>query len=123
MGPDMLARGEQMGFSQFAGVAGLLGSVMPMFHLGRLDEIPRLFKANSLLERPYLRAFIGQRPEAADILERWVVARPGIGSTDDEVPAHWDMLLLQAALRTEHHPAVELSDDKHVCFNRDNLNL
>jgi hypothetical protein len=32
-------------------------------------------------------------------------------------------LIAQAALRTEHHPAVELSDDKHVCFNRDNLNL
>jgi tetratricopeptide (TPR) repeat protein len=108
MGPDMLARGEQLGFSQYANVAGLLGSAMAMFHLGRLDEIPRLFKANPLLERPFMRAFTGQRVEAADILEKWVVARPGIGSTDDEVQAFPDVLLLQAALRIEHRPAVEL---------------
>jgi len=44
----------------------------------------------------------GQHAEASEILERWVVARPGIGSTDDEVPAYADMLLLQAALRIEY---------------------
>jgi tetratricopeptide (TPR) repeat protein len=108
MGPDILARGEQMSFSQFAGVGGLLGSVMAIFHLGRLDEVPHLFKANPLLDRPYVRAFIGQNTEAADILDRWVVARPGIGSTDDEVQSFADMLLLQAALRIEHRAAVEL---------------
>jgi len=81
---------------------------MAMLHLGRLDEVPHLYKAIPLLERPHMRAFFGQHAEAADILDRWVVARPGIGSTDDEVQSFADMLLLQAALRIEHRAAVEL---------------
>lgn len=108
MGPAMLARGEQMGFAQFAAVNGFLSSVMSMFHLGRLDEIPRLFKANPGVERGSVRAFIGQHGEATDILEKWVVAQPGVGSADDEVQTTGDMLLLQAALRIEHRAAVEL---------------
>jgi tetratricopeptide (TPR) repeat protein len=46
--------------------------------------------------------------EAAKTLDRWVMARPGIGSADDETPAWLDMLLLDTAVRFRHRPAAEL---------------
>lgn len=62
----------------------------------------------SYLEREFLRANISPDAEVLKILEQWVIERPGIGSTDDETPAYFDMLLLQAALRIGHRPALEL---------------
>jgi tetratricopeptide (TPR) repeat protein len=107
-GQDILTQGEQLGLSKYANVAGFMFSSMALVHLGRLDDIPRLFKACPLLASPQNRAFLGQDEEAERILEQWVVARQGIGSTNDETPAYVDMLLLQAALRVKQRPAVEL---------------
>lgn len=108
IGQSMLRRSEQLGIAQNTNRASLFGSFMPLLHLGRLDEIPRLFKASPFLDRPHVRANIGQDAEVVKIMEQWVVERPGIDSADDETPVYIDMLLLQAAVRIGYSPAAEL---------------
>jgi tetratricopeptide (TPR) repeat protein len=104
----MLRRAEQLGPAHYADRSGLFGSFMPLLHLGRIDEIPRLFKTSPLLDRPHVRANIGQDAEVVKIMEQWVVARPGIDSADDETPTYIDILLIQAAVRVGHRAAAEL---------------
>jgi tetratricopeptide (TPR) repeat protein len=53
-------------------------------------------------------AHLGRYADAAAILERIVVARPGIGSTEDETMAWVDIISLEAAVLAGHRPAVEL---------------
>jgi tetratricopeptide (TPR) repeat protein len=105
---DILTRGEQLGLAQFAILASYVLSFMPLLYLGRLNEMIQLFNMSPLSATPFLRANIGDQAEAAAILQESVVARPGIGSADDETPMYTDMILLHAALRVGHRPAVEL---------------
>jgi tetratricopeptide (TPR) repeat protein len=104
IGQNILTRGEQLGPAQFAAVLFSWSTYMAMLHLGRLDEIPQLLRLTS----PFFQTIIGQDEEGVKGLEQWVVARPGIGSADDETPAYTDILLLQTALRVGHCTAAEL---------------
>jgi serine/threonine protein kinase/tetratricopeptide (TPR) repeat protein/ribosomal protein L40E len=104
----MTAQGEQQGLGQFIGNMGLLAAFTPLLHLGRLDEIPQLYKNSTYMAIPYFRILIGRDADVASILEQWVVDRPGIGSADDETPAFLEAIFLEAALRTRHRRAAEL---------------
>jgi tetratricopeptide (TPR) repeat protein len=104
---NLRSRGEQLGPAEFANLVGVIASFTPLNHLGRLGQISQLFSA-PLLKAPFIRAIIDQAGEGSKILEEWVVARPGIGSDDDETAAMIDMLFLQSALRLEHLQATEL---------------
>ena len=53
-------------------------------------------------------AHLGRKDEASEILEQWVVRRPGIGTAEDETPTFVDSLFLEAAVLTGHRPAAEL---------------
>lgn len=53
-------------------------------------------------------AHLGQHAEVSEILERVVVARRGIGSTEDEVPESFDIMLLEAAELVGHREAAGL---------------
>jgi len=53
-------------------------------------------------------AHLGRDAEAAEMLGRQVLARPGIGSAEDEVPACFDIVLLEAAVLVGHREAAEL---------------
>jgi tetratricopeptide (TPR) repeat protein len=53
-------------------------------------------------------AHIGRYSEVAEMLERLVVARPGIGSTEDETGEWADIMYLEAAVLAGHRRAVEL---------------
>ena len=56
----------------------------------------------------YCLAHLGRYAEVAEMLERQVVARPGIGSVKDETIASFDIAALQAAVLAGHRPAAEL---------------
>jgi len=105
---NIRARGEQLGLTQFAGQICMARSFMPFLYMGRIDAIVQQFASGQIAEFPIIRANIGSDEEAAEILDQWVVARPGIGSIDDETPYFFDVPLLQAALRIAHRRAVEL---------------
>jgi tetratricopeptide (TPR) repeat protein len=105
---NIQARGEQLGLVQYGNQVSIFCIFGPLLYMGRLNEIIQNFGSGQLAASPIIRAIIGQEEEAAEILDQWVVARPGIGSTDDETPYYMDGLLLQTALRIGHHRAVEL---------------
>jgi tetratricopeptide (TPR) repeat protein len=105
---SVLARGDQLGLAQYALAVGSFSSFQPLQYLGRLDEMPQLFGNSPYLSLPFFRALSGEDAEVAKILEQWVVARPGIGSTDDESSAAMDMPFLQAAVRIGHCQAADL---------------
>ena len=108
IGRRMVEHGEQLGPSQMARTLGYNVSFMALRHLGRLEEIPQLFPTSPQLSIPIDLANWCPIPEAIKILDQFVVARPGIGTTEDEVYAFVDMLLFQAALRVGHRRAAEL---------------
>jgi tetratricopeptide (TPR) repeat protein len=53
-------------------------------------------------------AHLGRYAEVKEMLEQMVVARPGIGSTEDETILWLDIALLEAAVLAEHRQAAEL---------------
>jgi tetratricopeptide (TPR) repeat protein len=56
----------------------------------------------------YCLAQLGRHAEVAEMLEQLVVARPGIGSAQDETPAFVDITLLEVAVLARHRQAAEL---------------
>jgi len=113
IGQNIFARGEQLGYAQAANILAVLAAYTALLHLGRIRELPDLFKAYILSQDPIFRACfradVGQdTAEVVKVLEQYVVNRPGIGSADDGVPFFLDMFLLRAALRVGHLRAAEL---------------
>jgi len=53
-------------------------------------------------------AHLGRYTEVTQMLERWVVARPGIGSAEDEINVWFDIISLEAAVLAGHRQANEL---------------
>ena len=53
-------------------------------------------------------AHLGRYAEVAEMLEEMVVARPGIGSTEDETFGWFDIVMLEAAVLAGHRPSAEL---------------
>jgi tetratricopeptide (TPR) repeat protein len=53
-------------------------------------------------------AHLGRYAEVAEMLEQRVVARPGIGSAEDETQVAPDIVSLEAAVLAGHRPAAEL---------------
>jgi len=79
-----------------------------MLLLGKFDEalsqmgkFPPIYKIIYMAERD-------QGTEVAEILEQGVVARLGIGSSEDMCSYLYDILLLSGAITVRHHKAVEL---------------
>ncbi len=104
----MRARGEQLGPAQLANILSFIASSAALLHLGRYDEISSLSKKFLGHIDFFTAIFLGSGSEMAGILDRLVIARPGIGSADDETPTFMDLSLLQAAVRTRNKPAAEL---------------
>jgi eukaryotic-like serine/threonine-protein kinase len=108
IGQNAVARGGQLGPAEYANTIGFILSYMPLMYLGRIGEISQLFKNSPYLTNPLSRANLAPDAETVNILEQWVVARPGIGSTEDETPTAMDIMLLQAAVRIGHRRSAEL---------------
>jgi tetratricopeptide (TPR) repeat protein len=103
------ARGEQeLGSAPYSSVTGLSAGFIPLVHLGRIRDVFQHFKSAPYLTSAMCRASVGEDSEVKEILDQWVVDRPGIGSADDEIPAYMDILLLKAAVRVRYCRAAEL---------------
>jgi len=111
-----LARGEELGVLEFALAWSTL--VLPaQVHLG---DAGRALEANLQGSRNlpqstaseqmilFCLAHLGRYGEVAGTLEQVVVARPGIGSAEDETLSYLDVTALQAAVLAEHRQAAEL---------------
>jgi tetratricopeptide (TPR) repeat protein len=78
----------------------------PQLYLGRGNDALEL--AASPPERALCLAHLGRKDEASEILERYVVRRPGIGTAEDETATSWDVMFLEAAVLAGHRRAAEL---------------
>jgi tetratricopeptide (TPR) repeat protein len=111
-----MARAEEMGILQYAATWASL--MLPArVHLGAADRaleanlrgsrnLPQNVTTDAMIV--YCLAHLGRYDEVAEMLERLVVARPGIGSARDDTSMFFDMAALQAAVLAGHRQAAEL---------------
>jgi tetratricopeptide (TPR) repeat protein len=111
-----LARAQELGIFEFAVMwtSWILPARVYLGDAGRALEA-QLQGARSIPENVggdqvilYCLAHLGRYAEVAEILERRVVSRPGIGSEKDEMPPSFDNAVLQAAVPAGHRQAAEL---------------
>jgi len=112
----ILARAEELGMGQFAGIYA--SWILPaQVHLGNAGQAlesrlqvarshsQNIFSSQSIL---FYLTHLGRYVEVAEMLERWVVARPGIGSAEDETMVGLDITALEAAVLAGHRQAADL---------------
>jgi tetratricopeptide (TPR) repeat protein len=112
----MLARAEELGITEFA-VVWVVFVLPARVHLGDADRaLESVLKGSRNISRNmindmlilYCLAHLGRYAEVGEMLEQLVVARPGIGSIQDETVAYFDIAALQAAVLAGHRQAAEL---------------
>jgi tetratricopeptide (TPR) repeat protein len=110
-----LARAEELGIIEYATVFTTV--VLPArVHLGnagraleaRLQGSRNLQDVSGEVTTLYCLAHLGRYGEVAEMLERLVIARPCIGSPEDEVSVGVDTVALEAAVLARHHQAADL---------------
>jgi len=111
-----LARGEELGILEYAAVwaSWVLPARVYLGNSGRALEsnlqgsrgVPENVATDVLIL--YCLAHLGRYAEVAEMLERLVVARPGIGSAQDETMVWFDITSLEAAVLVGHRSAAEL---------------
>jgi tetratricopeptide (TPR) repeat protein len=111
-----LARAQELGIIEYAATwaSFVLPARVYVGNAGRALElvlqgsrsVPENVAADMLIL--YCLAHLGRYAEVAEMLERLVVARPGIGSDEDETVASFDIAALQTAVLAEHRQAAEL---------------
>jgi tetratricopeptide (TPR) repeat protein len=106
----ILTRGEELGLTGFAAIFVLMAGYRAWLFLGKAGEALQIVKASLPLPPAVALclAHLGQDTEVAKMLERFVITRPGIGSAEDETPAYFDILYLEAAVLVKHRQAAEL---------------
>jgi tetratricopeptide (TPR) repeat protein len=111
----ILARAEELGILEFGGWA--IWVLPARVYLGNAERALELVLQDSRNMSQnvatemlilYCLAHLGRYAEVAEKLERLVVARPGIGSAEDETIATFDIVALQAAVLAGHRQAAEL---------------
>jgi tetratricopeptide (TPR) repeat protein len=112
----IMARAEELGILEFA-VIWSSWMLTARVHLGNGDRAleavlqgGRSFPENvaSCALILYCLAHLGRYDEVVEMLERLVVARPGIGSAEDKTSTWLDIRLLEAAVLARHRQAAEL---------------
>jgi tetratricopeptide (TPR) repeat protein len=113
---QILAYGEEQGILQFAGIwaSWLLPASVYLGDAGRALEgrlqvargHPQNIASNQSIQ--FYLTHLGRYAEVAEMLEWLVVARPGIGSAQDETMVCLDITSLEAAVLAGHRQAAEL---------------
>jgi len=112
---NMLDRGKELGFSEYAGLqAGMIG--MRLFlYLGRTEEALEL---STLWTSPFTKiwsqppalclAHLGRDTEVKEILGQIALKNPRMGSSEDESPSYGDIMLLETAVLVGKRDLVDM---------------
>jgi DNA-binding CsgD family transcriptional regulator len=98
--------GEELGISGAAAQLSSFASVMPLLYLGKGDDA--LQQSQIPPTMALCLAHLGRHEDVMALLEELVLARPGIGSDEDETRTERDISLLEAAVLVGHREAAEL---------------
>ena len=111
-----LARGEELGILEFATIwaSWVVPARVHLGNSGRALEV--VLQGSKNLSRNvatemlilFCLAHLGRYAEVAEMLEQLVIARPGIGSAEDETTVSQDIVSLEAAVLAGHRQAAEL---------------
>ena len=101
-----LAHGHESGNPGLARSASIPASVRPLLYLGKVDDA--LEFAIRPPQRALCLAHLGRHEEVTALLEELVLARPGVGSDEDETTTWLDIVLLEAAVLVGHREAAGL---------------
>jgi len=106
----LMARGEELGLRTFASVGAGAMSLRPLLLLRKADDAiqPWIQAAPGSAIGALCLAYLRQYAEVVEILEQHVLARPNIGTDEDETPASGDIMCLEAAVLVGHREAAEL---------------
>jgi len=112
----VLARAKELDIFEFAAMwtAWILPARVYLGDAGRAlginlqgtRNVPRNIGAEKVIL--FCLVHLGRHAEVAEMLERLVVARPGIGSVEDETPVWIDITLLEVAVLAGHRQAADL---------------
>jgi len=103
------ARGDEAGVVEWTLAFLGMVSLRPRLHLRKADDgIQPWVQAGIPSIGALCLAYLGRHSEVVEILERRVLARPDIGSAEDEAPAWEDILFLEAAVMVGHREAADL---------------
>ena len=109
-------RGEELGIPEYADLTA--GQAESQYHLllGNRDETLQILgnMSSGAAPRALLLAHLGRLAEAAEILERQVVERPGFGSDDDATAFSDDIIFLDAAILAGYTKATEMLLSKYA---------
>jgi tetratricopeptide (TPR) repeat protein len=122
----VLALGEELGMGQFAGIyaswilpasvyIGNAGQALESRLQVAIGHSQNTVSSQSIL---FYLTHLGRHAEVAEMLERLVVARPGIGSGEDETMVCLNITSLEAAVLAEHRQAAELLLPRLAVTNR-----
>jgi len=111
-----ISRAEQLGILEFAAMwtswilparvyLGDAGHALEV-NLQGTRSVPRNIGAEKVIL--FCLVHLGRNAEVAEMLERLVISRPGIGSAEDETPIWIDITLLEVAVLAGHHQAAEM---------------
>jgi len=109
----VMTTGQELGIPEVAGVAASAVGLRPRILIGRASralqvnvEIAQESKEWAIVA--FCLAHLGRVAEATEKLQQLVVARPNVGSDQDETLAYEDVLLLEAAVMVSHKEAADL---------------
>jgi tetratricopeptide (TPR) repeat protein len=122
----IMARAEELGIFEWAGIwaSWLLPASVYLGNAGRSLEsrlqVARSHPQNVASNQSILfyLTHLGRYAEVAEMLERLVVACPGIGSKEDETMVCLDITSLEAAVLAGHRQAAELLVPRLASTNR-----
>jgi tetratricopeptide (TPR) repeat protein len=100
--------GEEVNLAEFAYVMAVFPGLRPLMALGRDEDVSKLLRQGNYHMRALQYATQGQSEMATQWLDRFLNARPDIGTPND-YGFYWaDVIWLEVAILVKHKKAVEL---------------
>ncbi|MFC1946352.1 protein kinase [Chloroflexota bacterium] len=112
---DMRTRSEAIGLAELTNMFAGTAEYRPRICMGRsVEGLEDDIRGNPgrMPEFSNILSYLGKNEEASEILEREVIKRPGIGTTEDETTASNDIMFLEAAVLTGNKKSAQLLLDR-----------